>query len=872
MSRNIDALTNSDLEQIRSNSAYVLPNNPTQQGWSAERIKDKLWKPAQLLFYIIQKVQADEIADFDEFTAFVKALTEEGSKIALRAKEDSNGNVIIETYETKADAKSTLENLESEISAEQTARISGDNSTLSTAKSYSNANLETAKTYANTKKAEAIDYTKDVYANHKIEYNDLNSRVTESEADITSLFDRTSSVSLAYDNKTGVLSITVNGQTKTMDLDLERAGIAYSIDESTGELVITDSTGAVKRYALSKILNLMTGTDTDTIDVTVENGNVSAVVKDGSISLDKLDSTTKSAMQSAISAQSEEATRIANELARETAETTRQSNESTRQSNEETRKSNEATRQSNETARQANFETAISDFNAKGDRAISTIQSEWGLIKNSVDAKTYGVRFYNNAKDGTRCYDAVDMVANVSKGDGVEVVNDFDSVPIFSEIHKVRTEARDSSGNVLTDNDGNVIYNDLVWVPNFYIRHLTGTDSDGNTYDEWSVSTQKRQGYHAAFVQNDKECRGMLGGAYFTTTLKDKAQASGTPCCGCQKGQNPRVNLGLPNIDSYMCYVKEEDYGVGLQKLHGAEDLQLYSALAVLMTVEFATRDHQSVFYGVASEEYDNPMDSTLSKYNNPDGVANYETAKLTVYKGNSMVNASVGDEITIYDSTEDGAEWVSRTVTAIDDATVSGYRVLTLDKSIHLPASGEIHVCRNWGGKVGKLDGINATSGYESEALEKAGLAHFSYRGFEDVYGNLWSILSGYALYLNPSEEPYGRHLARLSSYRANSTDNATIMPETQLPSAEGWVKAFSMSEDDNGAVIFPTEVGGGSASHYCDYHYMDSPSSATWRAISVGGYGGSGAGAGSFFWYVPNWFGDAWFIYGLRPSIFVE
>ena len=494
------------------------------------------------------------------------------------------------------------------------------------------------------------------------------------------------------------------------------------------------------------------------------------------------------------------------------------------------------------------------------------------LYKVLGGAKTYGVRFYNNAKDGTRCYDAVDMVANVSKGDGVEVVNDFDDAPIFGDIHKVRTEARDSSGNVLTDNDGNVIYNDLNWIPNFYIRHLTGTDSDGKSYDEWSVSTQKRQGYHAAFVQNDKECKGMLAGAYYTTTLKDKTQTSGTPCCGCQKGRNPRVNLGMNNIDNYMCYVKEEDYGVSLQKLHGAEDLQVYSALAVLMTIEFATRDHQSVFKGVSSEEWDNPMDSTLSKYNNPDGVANYETTTLTVYKGNSMTHVSVGDEMTIYDSTEDGAEWVSRTVTAIDDESVSGYRVITLDKSIHLPASGEIHTCRNWGGRVGKLDGINATSGYESEALENAGLAHFSYRGFEDLYGNLWNILSGYALYLDPSEDPYGRHLARLSSYTATSTSGATIMPDTQLPASTNWAKAFSMSEDDNGAVIFPTEVGGGSASYYCDYHYQDSPSSASWKQILVGGSGSYRAIAGSFCWDVNNGFGNAWFCIGLRPSIFVE
>ena len=74
----------------------------------------------------------------------------------------------------------------------------------------------------------------------------------------------------------------------------------------------------------------------------------------------------------------------------------------------------------------------------------------------------------------TRTDDAIGLTANVGVDDQV-VYNDFDSVPIFGDIHDV------------TDELGNV----FVRIPKLYIRK-----KDAENYKSWQVSNTKLPGFY----------------------------------------------------------------------------------------------------------------------------------------------------------------------------------------------------------------------------------------------------------------------------------------------------------------------------------------------------------------------------------------
>ena len=59
----------------------------------------------------------------------------------------------------------------------------------------------------------------------------------------------------------------------------------------------------------------------------------------------------------------------------------------------------------------------------------------------------------------------------------------------------------------------------------------------------------------------------------------------------------------------------------------------------------------------------------------------------------------------------------------------------------------------------------------------------------------------------------------------------------------AEGYVKQVIFGEYGE---IIPSEIGGGSTTYHCDYHYTNIPTSETLRGVLFGGYASHGADAG--------------------------
>lgn len=116
--------------------------------------------------------------------------------------------------------------------------------------------------------------------------NEVDNRVISLDS---TKFDKTEASTLIknfeLDKTTGVITITyISGATVTIDTMLEKLAINFDFDQTEQRLVITLDDGTVKYVNLKSLITQYEFTDTDTVAFSVDaDGNVSAIVKDGSI-------------------------------------------------------------------------------------------------------------------------------------------------------------------------------------------------------------------------------------------------------------------------------------------------------------------------------------------------------------------------------------------------------------------------------------------------------------------------------------------------------------------------------------------------------------------------------------------------------------
>lgn len=124
------------------------------------------------------------------------------------------------------------------------------------------------------------------------------------------------------------------------------------------------------------------------------------------------------------------------------------------------------------------------------------------------------------------------------------------------------------------------------------------------------------------------------------------------------------------------------------------------------------------------------------------------------------------------------------------------------------------------------------------------------SYRGEENVWGNIWKWVDGINI-KNPSTFAAGDRTEHV--YVADhgfADDTATNYEDTGIHppyTTGGYINAFAYSEDFDWLFI-PAEVGNGASSSVPvgDYHYNSQPN---WRVVLCGASWDSGAGSGAFY-----------------------
>lgn len=110
----INLLNNDNLQYLLSKTAKILPNNPSEQGWSADRIKKCYYEAFIILFEWIKQFQSESDSIFNDIKISVDDIIN-GKATANKSYCDEDGNNIKSTYETKEKVKNALEAFENEL-------------------------------------------------------------------------------------------------------------------------------------------------------------------------------------------------------------------------------------------------------------------------------------------------------------------------------------------------------------------------------------------------------------------------------------------------------------------------------------------------------------------------------------------------------------------------------------------------------------------------------------------------------------------------------------------------------------------------------------------------------------------------------------
>jgi len=408
--------------------------------------------------------------------------------------------------------------------------------------------------------------------------------------------------------------------------------------------------------------------------------------------------------------------------------------------------------------------------------------------------KRYGVRRKLGATTAEleRIGNSIGLVANADTN--LEsynvVINDFDTIYPWSHMKKcIITD----TGKVIyeTDPDYEVANGDyMVEVPPFYIKHT----NDGEYLEYW-VSELGGADYEKV----DK---------FYIGRFKTSEGHKSIPYVA------PLVSMSRPNFRTGATS-KGDGWGI--------IDMKAHYILRTLYQVEFAHLNSQlKLGQGVSSVRYSDD-DVALIAENNTNRIVVSETT----------ANAfEIGETISIGSSRGSVSVAEGRLITDIKEYQ-DNWEIVFDGEPVDIVVG---RVVSSTGQHSGKTLDLTSSSG---TSKGRNGRQSISYRGVEDIFGNVWewvdgALISDHQTYVFDNPEDYADTL----------TENATEIGYVNID-ANGY--PLEMGYDiHNKYVEFPVTLGGGSSTGYTDYYYQ----STGVRAPLVGGAWSNGSSAGLFYW----------------------
>lgn len=495
------------------------------------------------------------------------------------------------------------------------------------------------------------------------------------------------------------------------------------------------------------------------------------------------------------------------------------------------REAEEAIANANAATNAAN--TATTNANAATARALTAEESALAAAETARNAaasitdhelKKYSVRFSGSASAGTREDDAVGMLAKVAIGEEV-VQNDFDNVPFFDRpiccctwdaaARKWRVNAyKGEPGFAWDGSNGEVMYE---CTPFYYKAIFEGVSSP--TYV--SVTATPCEGYELAPLFKNGEDKVYC--PCFNMALVDDVAVS-------RAGLTPYYG----SLNAAMEKARKFD-----AKAH-TETIEALFSDALLLWVEFATKNWRSVMYGCGTLVYNatTRVSSVVSK-----------TVFKTTYSG-----LVAGQRIALgsgeYGSNRHASVEIASVETDPSDSTLC---VVTLKEAATGLAANDYISSRMYETGKAALAVTNASSG--SPVSNTSGKYPCIWRGKENPWGNGFSTLCNVLTKRYGAEGAYTYKLQYLpdpSKYASGAITEDYIEANFNLATTDGYAK--TLGQDTRYPFLFCTsEVGASSTNYIGAYYYYPRYEVC---AARVGGHFGCGGFVGLFFYlyYAPG------------------
>ena len=438
-----------------------------------------------------------------------------------------------------------------------------------------------------------------------------------------------------------------------------------------------------------------------------------------------------------------------------------------------------------------------------------------------AQAGVYGARWAegSSASAGERVGDAAGLVANAGVDNEV-VQNDFDGVYPWAGRRRCNGY-RDSDGEfVVTAYEGEAGYSQsdpdkLVYVETPLFYYFDGV-KDG--YEQKLISMLPQPGFlpSPACVGSDGSLRSHSYSAAYLMALEDGKATSRAGAFSAYGGLNGMM-----------------DGARTLGAQYALERTATWYTESLLMTVEFATKDLQSVMAGATGYSYN------IAKAKAAESGAN------RVALGNAYNEAAqyvVGVPITLSHTGSTGDVTVeNRRVTAITPKNASETYLYFDGEPVDITQETTVFV-RSW--ENGAADGVRATSG--SPVSNQSGKYPCVYRGRENPYGNAWQFLCDVMSQRTASAGAWAYnayYLPDATRYSSGALTEDYVKLDYALSAESGTIAALGC-DGRYPWVRLATAVGGGKKNGYADAYAP--PDATTYQAVWACGGMWNGADAG--------------------------
>ena len=413
------------------------------------------------------------------------------------------------------------------------------------------------------------------------------------------------------------------------------------------------------------------------------------------------------------------------------------------------------------------------------------------------DKLIFGVHWdKKSSPDLTRIDDAEGLVAEVGVN-GDLVRNDFDRMPIYSEMREVEDEYG----------------NKFIRIPKFYIQK-----SSGKNHLIKRISKTRYPGFYLPKVfwdfGNNKELDYFDFGKY-------NASLGGGDKLESKPNKQPLVRQNIVNFRTYAQNNNDEELK-GYQQL----DIHAIDVLQTLFTVEFATLNSQSIMSGFTSGPYAEAHVITVAKTDTNEAIVANATANTFV----------VGQSIGL--GTSRGGQQIAEARLLLEIKEYDDDNKALVFDGEKIDTEVDNYVYSN-----GWISGFSADIASSSGSIESntGGKYPCSYRGIENPWGSIYQWIDG----ININDH---------KSWIANNADDyasnvfASPYEKTDYKNAEanGYVAEMGYDSSNPFVEIPVKATGAGTATYYADNYYQV----AGQRIALFGGRWNAGAAAGLWFW----------------------